>query len=91
MSQAEIVGSKPTYIVSSTEIERVIPAWLKYAYKNAEAIQRVRELHKPFIRKVSELWSNAGELETLCLACEFQGDSAFYPCRTIQALDGDTA
>lgn len=54
----------------------------------AEAIQRVRELHKPFTRKVSELWSNAGELETLCRACEVQSDAAFYPCPTIKKLDG---
>ena len=56
----------------------------------AEAIQRVRALHKPFTRKVPALWSNAGELETLCSACEVQSDSAFYPCPTIQALDGDS-
>lgn len=59
--------------------------------KLEQAIERVRALHKPFTRKVSELWSNAGELETLCRACEVQGDAAFYPCPTIKALDGDNA
>lgn len=57
--------------------------------KLIQAVERVRALHKPFTRKVPALWSNAGELETLCSACEVQSDSAFYPCRTIKALDGE--
>lgn len=44
MSQAEIVGSKPAYIISTTEITREVPDWLKFAFKNAEAIERVRQV-----------------------------------------------
>jgi hypothetical protein len=87
MSQAEIVGSKPAYIVSSVEIEREVPDWLKYAYKNAEAIQRVRELHEPFDTSKSWLSPDYG---ICCMACEANGMAVEYPCKTIKALDGDT-
>jgi hypothetical protein len=75
MSQAEIVGSEPAYIVSSVEIEREVPDWLKYAYKNAESIQRVRELHEEC--KICE-----------CNDCRLCDEP--FPCETIQALDGET-
>lgn len=103
MSQAEIVGSKPAYIVSSVEIEREVPDWLKYAYKNAEAIQRVRELHSPFIyeKDGQHITSNLCKGCEQCWGCGENGGSTYsdgskcecetYPCKTIKALDGDTA
>ena len=51
--------------------------------KNTDAIERVRELHKPRIGYTGDL---------LCIACEsFHEDSkpVKYPCPTIKALDGE--
>jgi hypothetical protein len=64
--------------------------WNK-AIKDMEAIQRVRELHKP-------IPSFKGKnLETImgCLECEETGSGreylVEYPCPTIQALNGEQA
>ena len=49
--------------------------------KLMQAIERVRKLHKP---------SQVGyKTKTVCLACEVNCEPVDYPCRTIQALDGE--
>ena len=54
----------------------------KEVTKMNEAINRVRELHKPF-----------GENNEWCNHCEIGANSGYdwadYPCETIKALDGE--
>lgn len=64
----------------------VDPKWdelLALVDDQANAIERVRELHKPF-----------GENNEWCDHCEIGQNSGYdwadYPCDTIKALDGDT-
>lgn len=55
---------------------------IKYlATPEQEAIQRVRDLHKPFV-------SIYGDGFTYCEACCNNYYSILYPCDTIKALDG---
>jgi hypothetical protein len=51
--------------------------------KASEAISRVRELHKPFSGNI------VGELEICDVCYDSNGNPVNYPCRTIQALDGE--
>jgi len=61
----------------------------KEAIEYREAIQRVRDLHKPIATQYS-----TGQKYTGCAVCGDEGwDESFYPheypCDTIKALDGD--
>lgn len=46
-----------------------------------EAVERVRDLHKPF----TYVWGGEIRNSGLCVECEDQE----YPCDTIKALDGE--
>ena len=61
--------------------------------KAQEAIQRVRELHKPIQYDMDSEIMICQECKSLChsysgLGCEIPTD-AQYPCWTIKALDGE--
>ena len=69
---------------SALEILQVQAENLHYLMTQAyEAIERVRELHKPF-----------GDKSQWCDHCEIGANSGYdwadYPCDTIKALDGIT-
>lgn len=67
-----------------TDIEPLIEQlekMVRIAKKIDEAVNRVRELHKPF----TYVWGGEIRSSNLCVECEDQD----YPCDTIKALDGE--
>lgn len=72
-----------------------VNAWIVGTRKALEAIQRVRELHKPY-KDTNTYYSKNSELygvDTWCQECSIeQGMDEYhtpYPCPTIKALDGE--
>lgn len=63
---------------------------------NKEAIQRVRDIHKPVTsHEYKKINGNLERVEILgCIECEETGSGreylVKYPCPTIKALDGDS-
>lgn len=56
--------------------------FLVEANEAKEAIERVREIHKPYV--VSGMACSCCKLSTECSVCDES-----YPCPTIKALDGE--
>ena len=72
------VEGKITYVPDTAQIIAVSRELFEECVDNKLAIQRVRELHKP--------WKyESGELSDICSHCHDE----LYPCPTIKVLDGD--
>jgi hypothetical protein len=80
-----LTGDKFEIAVLNAELRgfsELIDTWKEEAERCARAIERVRELHKPF-----------GPNNEWCDHCEIGQNSGYewadYPCATIRALDGE--